>query len=140
MTTATHIVVLMVRVWTRVYTFGLPEDNRVRREQEIESDLWESLNDEHAPVRPWALLARLIIGVPDDLGWRVEQPRPARPLMFALAFAGVCTLMLMGLMAWAGTASSLPKPEPLVRPQSDRRPPPPPPPPPPRPDSSKAVR
>ena len=67
MTTATHIVVLMVRVWTRVYTFGLPEDNRVRREQEIESDLWESLNDEHAPVRPWALLARLIIGVPDDL-------------------------------------------------------------------------
>ncbi len=133
MTTATHLVVLMVRVWTRVYTFGLPEDNRVRREQEIESDLWESLNDQHAPVGPSALLTRLIIGVPDDLGWRVEQPRPARPLMFALAFAGVCTLMLMGLIAWAGTASSLPKPEPLVRLQSDRRPPPPPPPPPPTP-------
>jgi len=142
MTTATNIVVLMVRVWTCVYTFGLPEDHRVRRQREIESDLWESLNDQDAPVALWALLARLILGVPDDLGWRVEQPRPARPLMFALAFAGVCTLMLMGLIAWAGTASSLPRPEPLVRLQSDRRPLPPPPPPlpPPRPDSSKAVR
>jgi hypothetical protein len=138
MTAAAHVVVRMVQTWTRLYTFGLPEDDRVRRRQEIESDLWESLNDQHAPLRPWALLVRLIIGIPNDLGWRVEHPREARPLMFALAFAGVCTLMLVALLAWAGSASSLPRPEPLVRLQSDQRPPPPPPPPPARPDAKAA--
>ena len=131
MTPITRVVVTLVRGWTRLYTVGLPQDTRTLRRQEIESDLWESLNDPEARCLPLPLLARLIVGIPDDLGWRVEQPRPASPAMLALAFAGVCTLVLMGLIAWAGTAASLPRPEPLVRVQPDRRPPPPPPPPPP---------
>jgi hypothetical protein len=132
--------VSLVRGWTTVYTLGLATEDRARRQQEIESDVWESLNDPDAAPHSLTLLARLIAGIPDDLGWRVEQPAPARPLMFAVVFGGVCTLVLMALIAWAGTAAPLPRPEPLIRLQSDQRPPPPPPPPPPRPDSSKAVR
>ena len=124
-------VVSVVRAWTKVYTLGLTTEDRARRQQEIESDLWESLHDPEESPSAWRLLWRLIAGMPDDLGWRVEQPAPARPLLFAVIFGGVCTLVVMALIAWAGTAAPLPRPEPLVRLQSDRRPPPPPPPPPP---------
>ena len=138
MTPTTRLVIVLVRGWTRLYTLGLPEEHRVLRRQEIDSDLWESLNDPEARLLTLTLFVRLIAGIPDDLGWRVDQPRPARPLMFALVFAGVCTLMLMGLIAWAGKATPLPRPEPLAHVRADRRPPPPPPPPPPIP--SRAVR
>ena len=77
------------------------------------------------------LLCRLVGGIPDDLGWRAEQPRPANPEVFAVLFAGACVLILMGLMTWAGTVASLPLPEPLSYARAERRPPPPPPPPPP---------
>jgi len=132
MTPVTRVVAALVRGWTSVYTVGLTKEDRERRRQEIESDLWESLNDPGSrglPV-PLAMLARLVAGIPDDIGWRVEQPRPARPLVFAVAFAAVCSLMLMGLIAWAGTASALPRPEPIVHFQPAPPPPPPPPPPP----------
>ena len=131
MTPATRLVVALLRRWTIVYTLGLSDEDRARRRQEIESDIWESLKDPESRGLAVALtmLVRLVAGMPDDIGWRVEQPRPARPLMFAVTVAAVCTLMLMGLIVWAGTVATLPRPEPLVHVQPAPPPPPPPPPP-----------
>ena len=56
----------VARWWTRVYTAGLPDHLRDARRAEMESDLWESLAD-GAPSRH--ILARLALGVPDDLTW-----------------------------------------------------------------------
>src|SRR5512133_2674671 len=108
MTPFTRVVVALVRGWTRLYTSGLPGESRIPRRQEIESDLWESLNDPGARWLPMTLRCRLVGGIPDDLGWRAEQPRPANPEVFAVLFAGACVLILMGLMTWAGTVASLP--------------------------------
>ena len=140
MTETTRLMVALVRAWTRLYTLGLSKEDRARRCQEIDSDIWESLNDPDTRELPVTLLVRFLMGIPDDVGWRVEQPHPARPLMFAVMFAGVCTLMLIGLIAWAGTAAALPRPEPIVHFQPDRQPPPPPPPPPPPALSPRAGR
>jgi uncharacterized protein (TIGR03435 family) len=65
-----------VRVWTWLYTYGLPYDERVRRCKEIESDLWEFEADRRATqpaVSAIHLLLRLVLGIPDDIGWRVRQ-------------------------------------------------------------------
>ncbi len=65
-----------VRVWTWLYTQGLPADERSARRDEIESDLWEFQCDvagENSLVSTFHLLLRLLIGMPDDLGWRMEQ-------------------------------------------------------------------
>jgi hypothetical protein len=132
MTRVTQVAAALVRGWTSVYTLGLSREDRARRRQEIESDLWHSLNDPDRRGLAVALvmLTRLVAGIPDDIGWRVERPRPARPLVFAFAFAAVCMAMIIGLIAWAGTASTLPRPEPIVHFQPAPPPPPPPPPPP----------
>ena len=75
------IVPSLVRNWARVYTFGLPSEIREARRGEIESDLWEHINDAElgrdAPSPFCALhaLIRLLAGVPDDLLWRIEQTK-----------------------------------------------------------------
>jgi uncharacterized protein (TIGR03435 family) len=65
-----------VREWTRLYTWRMPPAFRETRRAEIESDLWEFQSDADGdPVVGSALhiLLRLLIGIPDDLGWRLEQ-------------------------------------------------------------------
>jgi len=65
----------LVRGWTWLYTCRLPDELRDTRRLEIESDLWESRRDAAgAPdVRVAAqLLFRLVLGIPDDLQWRLE--------------------------------------------------------------------
>jgi len=69
-----------VRGWTAFYTWRLPTALRDARRAEIASDVWEFAND---PVRPpdrsaaLHMLARLLLGVPDDLSWRAAYT-PAR--------------------------------------------------------------
>jgi hypothetical protein len=68
----------IVRAWTWLYTAGLDPDPRDDRRAQIESDLWDHQDEAtEQGVAPLAMsahiLARLILGVPDDLLWRSEQ-------------------------------------------------------------------
>jgi uncharacterized protein (TIGR03435 family) len=65
-----------VIVWTWLYTHGLSHEDRTRRRREIESDLWEYEADHREkPPAVYAvhLLLRLVLGIPDDIAWRVKQ-------------------------------------------------------------------
>jgi len=126
-----------VRAWTCVYTSGMPVLSRDVRRAEIESDLWEWQHDPDrasGPRAPVHVLLRLMLGMPDDLLWRmthVTDPRTA-------AFRTAATVLLV-LVAWAYVqwVRPQPLPQPPAPPMqfvSDRPTlPPPPPPPPPRP-------
>jgi hypothetical protein len=85
----------LVRAWTRVYTHGLPRAERSARRAEIDSDLWEFEHDPEAPQGGWAatqVLARLFVGIPDDLAWCMEVGANAhRAPVRALAAAGMMT-------------------------------------------------
>jgi hypothetical protein len=126
-----NVVAALVRLWTAIYTWGLPDGERQARCDEIESDLWECRHGEPAMrSTPLTVLGRLLRGVPDDLGWRRE-----RASAFSLALAGGAVLFAiaaLSLIVWAGSAQTLPQPMPLEgRVGFDRTPGPPPPPPPP---------
>src|SRR5688572_30487241 len=64
--------VRLVRLWTRAYTLGMPADVRGARLNDIECDLWECQHDTDRPARAIEILARLLLGMPDDLLWRLE--------------------------------------------------------------------
>jgi hypothetical protein len=127
-----------VRAWTNVYTYGLPGEQRDARREEIDSDLWESVNDPASERRILALqiAARLMAGIPDDLGWRSEQT--ATPagwrwrVTLTLAAATVFALWLMGERTTTEKLPELPESL-LISPHGVKLidPPPPPPPPPP---------
>src|SRR5262245_20774134 len=69
------VAVTIVRTWTRLYTWRMARDVREIRLGEIESDLWVLRYDtESRGVSPALhIVARLIMGVPSDVRWRVEQ-------------------------------------------------------------------
>jgi uncharacterized protein (TIGR03435 family) len=121
----------LVRAWTRVYTHGLPQAERTARLAEIDSDLWEFEHDPEAPRGKWAaaqVVARLLIGIPDDLAWRMAVGEDAhRSSVTALAAAGVVTgprrISAFGLAAsihvvaisavmWLASSSPVPSPKP----------------------------
>ena len=81
-----------VRAWTTLYTSGLPIEQRDARREEIDSDLWESVNDPASDRRSLALqiAARLIAGIPDDLGWRSEHRPRGGAAMARRADRGGC--------------------------------------------------
>jgi len=75
----------LTRTWTWTYTRGLPLDVREARCAEIDSDLWEQQREAGLigrDERQVALhvLARLALGIPADLLWRLERgiPSPTR--------------------------------------------------------------
>ena len=130
--------VAAVRAWTRVYTFGLPEEQRDARREEIDSDLWESVNDRRSDRRTLALqiVARLIAGMPDDLGWRSEQAAVASAWRWRVGLTVVvATVFALWLVGERTTKEKLPDlPESLQSSPYKGKlidPPPPPPPPPP---------
>src|SRR5262245_54070526 len=90
--TLLHSATWLVREWTRLYTSRLPPAVRERRRAEIESDLWEferELIRDKAATAPVHVLVRLARGIPDDLGWCVEQAMAAGVLRHQrLAFTG----------------------------------------------------
>ena len=66
--------VALVRAWTRLYTWRLPQSLRESRRAEIESDLWESCHDAGPRLSPAVqVIVRLLLGIPDDLQWRMTH-------------------------------------------------------------------
>ena len=132
------LVAAIVRAWTAVYTWGLPEAERRARRDEIESDLWECRHGDAANRSTvLTVLARLILGVPDDLGWRWERA-PAHPWAFGLGVTTALALATLALVSWATSVQPLPVPPAAGwHARFDRPPPPPPPPPPPCPPGTR---
>ena len=122
-----RLAVALVRLWTACYTWGLPPDARAARRQEIDSDLWESLQGDEPQPSASSLVMRLVLGMPDDLAWRQEQPRPTH---VGLVVVAITVVVLAGVLWMFGRTSVLPMPEPLPRSSRADLPPPPPPPPP----------
>ena len=67
--------VAAVRAWTWLYTRRVEPALAEARREDIESDLWEYQHDPTSDDRHPAvhILTRLVMGVPSDLGWRVEH-------------------------------------------------------------------
>ena len=70
----------LVRSWAWLYTLGLSAELRLARRAELESDLWEQAADGRARGRSRGregalTCARMVLGVPADLGWRLEHSR-----------------------------------------------------------------
>ena len=131
-TTGVGLAVSAVRAWTRVYTLGLPPELRDRRRDEIESDLWESVQDGRTNAGlAWQIWARLVGGLADDLGWRSEQVVGVLPLVFRLV-ATLGLITFLGLWVISAASPRIPEPPaaPRFPPLIDPPPPPPPPPPP----------
>ena len=133
------VAVAAVRAWTRVYTYGLPGEQRTARREEIDSDLWESVNDAAISDRRTLALqiaARLVVGMPDDLGWRSEQAAAGAVWRWRVALTVVvATVFALWLVGERTTSEKLPAlPESLLSSPDKVKlidPPPPPPPPPP---------
>jgi len=126
----------IVRLWTVLYTTGLPPERRDARRCEIESDLWEADHDPDASDA-WAglrTLTRLLRGMADDVVWRHEQEAPVQKKQIATAMLGAgCGALAL----WLGVTSGgfkepvlPPAPRPLLRAEASLPPPPPPGPPP----------
>ena len=70
----------LTRAWVALYTTGLAADLRGTRRAEIDSDLWEqrqvaALVEEAQSETAFQLFARLLLGIPSDLTWRLETVR-----------------------------------------------------------------
>jgi hypothetical protein len=133
---AVRIAVTIVRMWTRLYTWRLPQSVRNRRRAEIESDLWESQRDANASSVTLGLVVRLLLGIVDDVRWRVEQVSAAPPRRRVVAVSVGAGVLIACVLLGVATRSVNPPPPPHA-PDLDWRhrnrpaPPPPPPPPPP---------
>jgi hypothetical protein len=92
-----RLTLALVRGWTRLYTWRMPSAQREMRRAEIDSDLWEFQQDGRVAGDVAAalhVLARMLIGVPHDLSWRVEHSAaaPGRSLTaLTLAAAALVT-------------------------------------------------
>ena len=70
----------LVRKWVNLYTIGLPIDVKKFRGEEIASDLLEQAQDASGSVSGRRslrvhILGRLLLGIPDDLFWRMEHSK-----------------------------------------------------------------
>jgi Protein of unknown function (DUF3738) len=71
-----RIAISCVRGWTWLYTWHMAAAFRETRRAEIESDLWECGREAdamHGVGSALHMLLRLLLGMPDDVGWRVEH-------------------------------------------------------------------
>jgi hypothetical protein len=73
----------MTRTWVSLYTSGLPPEFRDSRRAEIDSDVWEQQRTADLLNQPQGetslhLLARLVLGIPSDVTWRLEAAHSAQ--------------------------------------------------------------
>lgn len=128
-----HAASEVTRLWTRAYTWRVPVAVRTRRRGEVESDLWEWVHDTGSTTRPmtaWRVLQRLVLGMADDLQWRLEQrqaPRHVPRVVGMVLLGGAMTAL--GVAWWPSRMPDLPSP-PLQAGIAPAEVPPPPPPPP----------
>jgi hypothetical protein len=99
----------LTRLWTRLYTCGLPLDERQARRDEIDSDLWESQHDlTNSGSRGHSVAAhivvRLALGVPHDVVWRFEQFTVHTPVWWMKAAATV--IVVAAVATFVASASS----------------------------------
>jgi uncharacterized protein (TIGR03435 family) len=105
--------VRLVRVWTRAYTLGMPAGVRDARLSDIECDLWECQHDTDRPARAIEIVARLLLGMPDDVLWRLEYAAdedaammaPPRRTIAASAFTCSFALHVIALVGAVWIAS-----------------------------------
>jgi hypothetical protein len=139
---ALNVAVGLTRAWTHAYTAGLPPVARSRRRTEIDADIWDQVRDSRSYGRPAGatalhLFARFILGVADDVAWRIDEVPPHR-VRGILRWTTAVTLAVAAIAVWlnALTRVELPVPTPIMSftaaPPSPPPPPPPPPPPIPR--------
>jgi hypothetical protein len=115
------LAVALVRAWTRVYTWRLPQHVRDFRRWEIESDLFESQRDAGPSSRlALQVTIRLLLGVPDDLRWRVSYTRAGGTLGFVIA-ALATTAFLIAAFVWIDLMSARRLPVPPPVPVSERQ-------------------
>lgn len=110
MTWPTRTAVALVRGWTAIYTWRIATPAATDRRAELESDVWELVNDADGGrglTLPGQVLLRLVTGMADDLRWRldeaseVERATVRRTVAFAVA-AVVIAGVLAAPVAWAG--------------------------------------
>jgi hypothetical protein len=128
---------VLVRIWTRIYTSGMPPALANARRAEIESDLWEGAQLDDRILAAFVVLARLLRGVPDDLLWRAElmdlrSKRGRAGLWATTATIVLITGMWVHQLLQAPQLPDLPTSPMMIRVWLTRPMPPPPPPPPPR--------
>jgi len=103
----------LVRLWCRVYTWDMSPPLATSRRAEIESDLWELQHDpeeEQGSRAGLRIVGRLLMGVGDDVAWRLESAMDGEdPLMRrAVAFTAAATILIVALWtlpAWSGSQS-----------------------------------
>jgi hypothetical protein len=101
----------VVRRWVAVYTRGLPADVRQDRRDEIDDDLWSQLHESSDSGRAdrslaGEMVARLVLGVPADVSWRLEQIRIGRVRAtkergVLMRAPGLAVLAILGGIGWA---------------------------------------
>ena len=106
----------LARAWVRLYTSGMPPDLRDARRAEVDADLWEHQKDASDNGDPRAttaaeILLRTILGIPDDMGWRLESINAQRVAAIdgrigtmaisvrQMRWMGLCALLGGALMA-----------------------------------------
>lgn len=131
-----RVAIAAVRVWTRIYTWRLDPSLRDARRAEIDSDLWESQAAEsRQTVVAVQILGRLVLGVSDDLAWRIERSGDRRRTAqrWMLVALGISVMALCFWIALTARSVTLPAPPPAPTFVAGRThypiPPPPPPPP-----------
>ena len=108
------LVIAVARMWTRVYTRGLPSTHADARRAEMESDLWELQRDAERG-RVWSpsvqVIARLVLGAADDVGWRLEQVNAADsvPLRRTVAYMAAAVSMIGMFWMATGLLASAPR-------------------------------
>jgi hypothetical protein len=90
--------IAMVRGWTRLYTWRLPPALRDSRRAEIESDIWESGRDSDGRPSPAHVVARLLLGVTDDLRWRMAHASIVSA--FVMIIVAITTTMFLVAAFW----------------------------------------
>ncbi len=75
----------LARAWVRLYTAGIPADERVGRRAEVESDLWEQQLEDKGGSLTLHVLQRIVLGMAADLSWRFEQAPPLRQAGMAIS-------------------------------------------------------
>jgi hypothetical protein len=98
-----HLAVRCVRWWTRFYTAGMLPEFRETRCAEIESDLWEcqsaAASEDRRLGSALHVVLRLLMGIPDDLGWRVDHTALAEAIgqdgvVYSARVAGAALFMI----------------------------------------------
>lgn len=100
----------LVRAWLRLYTFAAEPPQRERREQQIESDLWEQQaaaaeRSLGGPRLALAIGGRMLRGMPSDIAWRTNTGGFA--VNIRIPFNRMAGLLLLSLVILVPVASSI---------------------------------